>query len=124
METKSTGTLLSAQCWMKAIGPGGLRGRRSAYAESGVDCLDRARRVVVELEVGGLLGIAAPEIDVGLVPDFEVPLRDFVDTVAFDEMLRELRDQVVPLRVVLGRSDVLACTRRHERVAVAQASAA
>ncbi len=63
--------------------------------------------MVVELEVGLLRGAASPEIDVGLVPDFEVPLRDFIDAVALDEVLGKGGDEAVPLRVVLGRRDDL-----------------
>ena len=59
--------------------------------------------MIVELEVGGLLGLAGPEVDVGLVPHFEVPLGDFVDAVAIDQMLGELVDEVVPFRPVFRR---------------------
>ena len=87
--------------------PRRLRRRRAAHANPLIHRLQRARRVVVELEVGLLRGPARPEIDVRLVPDFEIPLRNFVDAVALDQMLRKGRNQRVPLRVVLGRRDDL-----------------
>src|ERR1700757_368461 len=63
--------------------------------------------MVVELEVGLLCGTASPEVDVGLVPDLEVPLRDFIDAVTVDKMLREGGDKRVPLGVILRRRDDL-----------------
>ena len=62
--------------------------------------------VVVEGEVGGLVGSAAPEIEVGLVPDLEVPGGDFIETVAGDEVGGEGFDEGVPVGVVLRGGDV------------------
>ena len=75
----------------EVVDPGGLRGGGSADAQLRADSLDALGGVIVELEVGGLFGLAGPEVDVGLVPDFEVPLRHFVDAVAVDQVLGELR---------------------------------
>ncbi len=87
--------------------PGGGGGCGATYAEARADCLEVAGGVVVELEVGGLAGDAAPEVDVGFIPDFEVPLGDFVDAVAVDEVLGEGGHEVVPALHALGGRDVL-----------------
>ena len=63
--------------------------------------------MVIEIEVGLLARDAVPEIDVGFVPDFEVPLRDFVDAIAIDEVLGEVGHQVVPSLHALRRRNIL-----------------
>ena len=99
--------------------PCGLRGGRAADLEARRDGLERAGGVVVELEVGGLLGVAAPEVDVGLVPDFELPGGDFVDAVARDEVLRRRRWIIASqMRVVLRRRDVGLVPEGVQRVGV------
>ena len=100
----------------ETVHPGRLRGGGPAHAQPGTHALDGAGGAVVELVVGGLFRIAGPEIDVGLVPDLEVPLRDFVDAVAFDEMPRECFDELLPLVPVFRRSDVLLVPERMQRV--------
>ena len=45
--------------------------------------------MVVEFEISVFLGNSGPEIDVRLVPDFEVPLGDLVDSITIDEVLSE-----------------------------------
>ena len=81
----------------KVVDPMSGRRRRAADAETRVDGFQRASGVIVEFELSGLLGVAGPEVDVGLVPDFEIPLRDFVDAVAVDQKLREVVNEEVPL---------------------------
>ncbi len=49
------------------------------------------------------MGLPHPEVEVGFVPDFELPGGDFVDAVARDEMGGEGFDHRVPEGVVLGR---------------------
>ena len=51
--------------------------------------LQRAGGVVIELKVGFLRRAPGPEIDVRLIPDFEVPTGDLVDAVAIDQVLGE-----------------------------------
>ena len=99
--------LFCLQCCEEGRDPGGLRGGGAADAEAGAYFFDGEGGVIVELEVGGLFGVADPEVDVGFVPYFESPLGDFVDAVAVDEVLGEGGDHGVPERVVLGRRDVL-----------------
>ncbi len=86
--------------------PRRLRRRRPADAQLRAYGLDVARGVVVELEVGLLPRRSSPEIEIGLVPHFEVPARHFVDAIAIDQVPGELRDHVVPLGIILGRRDV------------------
>ena len=79
----------------------------------------RSRAVwVVELEVGLLAGDAVPEVDVGLIPHLEVPLGDFFETVAGDEMLGEGGHERVPLFEGLGWGDVLLVPEGVEGVGV------
>jgi hypothetical protein len=94
------------------VDPVGGRGGRAADAQARVNGFESAGGVVVKIEIGGLLGIAGPEVDVGLIPDFEIPAGDFVDAVAIDEEPGETADENVPLRVVLGRGDVLLVPER------------
>ena len=92
----------------EAIDPGRLRRRGSADAKPRIHGLQRSRRRVVKLVVRLLLRIARPEIEVRLVPDLEIPLRDFVDSVAIDQMLREVRNEIAPF--------LIACRRRNDRL--------
>ena len=59
--------------------------------------------MIVELEIRGLVRIAAPEAGVGLVPHFEIPLRYFLGAVAFHVVARPLVDELTPLLVALRR---------------------
>src|SRR6266481_1529495 len=91
----------------ETVDPDGLCGGGAADAEAGADALGGARGAIVELIVSGLLRIAGPEVDVRLVPDFKIPLRDFVFAVTRDEMTCEVFDELLPLVPVLGRRDIL-----------------
>lgn len=62
----------------KLINPRGLCRRRSADADPRTHTFQRTSRVVVKIEVTLLLGRACPEIDVGFIPDFEIPLRNLI----------------------------------------------
>src|SRR5581483_7728080 len=86
--------------------PGGLRSRRPAYPQRRRYILNIARGMVVELEICLLTRRTAPEIEVGFVPDLEIPLRNLVYAVALNQVFCELRDQVIPFRVILRRRDV------------------
>jgi hypothetical protein len=63
---------------------------RAADAQAGADVLQVIGGVGVEVEVGLHARDAVPEVDVGLVPDFEVPGGDLIDAVAIDEVLGEV----------------------------------
>src|ERR1700722_1784145 len=55
------------------------------------------------MEIGGLAWIAGPKSEIRFVPDFEVPLGDFVDSIAVDQMSGEGGNQRGPAVVILGR---------------------
>src|SRR4249920_614185 len=80
---------------------------RAADTKRGVDALDGRRRFVVKPEVSRLLRLAHPEVDVRLVPHFEVPARDLRLAVAIDQMLRKATDQLPPFLPIAWR--------RHDR---------
>ncbi len=61
----------------------------------------------VQIEVGFLARNAIPEVDVRLVPHFEIPFRYFVNAVTIDKVLREMPDEVIPAVHALRRRDVL-----------------
>ncbi len=66
------------------IHPGGLRGSRSADAQTRIRPFDGSGRVIVQLKISSLLRLAGPEVDIRLVPDFEIPLAHLGRAVAFD----------------------------------------
>src|SRR5215213_1675405 len=72
--------------------------RRDAF-----DCADSS---VVKLEVLGLISCPEQIFQVGLVPDFEVPLAHFVATVTVGPMLYQLLDQALPFRVIPRRCHI------------------
>src|ERR1700722_12981818 len=74
--------------------------------------------MVIQLEVSRLPRIAAPEVQVRLVPDLEVPLRYFSYAIAIDEMPRKLADQIIPLGIILGWRDVLLIPESMQRVLI------
>ena len=75
------------------------RGRQPS--PSGNDGTNARDGVVVELPV--VLGRCVPVVDVGLVPDFEVPLQHGLLAVALDEVRSHDADQFSPFLVVLRR---------------------
>jgi len=83
-----------------------LRRGRAAHAQAGAHGFEGTRRMVIEGKVGALRGLAAPEADVWLIPDFEVPLRNFIDAVARDQVPGKGCDERVPLCIAGGRRDV------------------
>src|SRR5580700_6480953 len=65
--------------------------------------------------IGLLLRITGPEVDIGFVPDLEIPLRYLVDAVAFNYMARKCLDQLAPFLIVVWRRGQLLvpeCVRR------------
>src|SRR6267143_3134911 len=102
----------------EAVHPGGLCRGRAADAETRAHAFDGARSAIVELVVGRFFRIADPEVNVGLVPNFEIPLRDFVEAVPLDEMAREILDELLPFVPILGRRDVLLVPESMQRVRV------
>src|ERR1700722_2514470 len=90
----------------KSVDPSRLCGSWASHAQPLIHTLDCPRSVIVKLPVASLLWLSAPEIEIRFVPDFKVPLRNFVDAVAFNQMLGECGDKVVPFAPVLWRRDV------------------
>ena len=68
--------------------------------------------MVVELEIRRLLRLTRPEINVWLVPNLEVPLRYLIYPVPLDQMLCKCPHQRIPLRIVLGRRNILLVPER------------
>jgi len=62
--------------------------------------------MIVEFPISDLFGVAAPEIEIRLVPDFKIPAADLVDAVTGNEMPREFDDEPVPFAPIFGRRDV------------------
>ena len=90
----------------ESIGPGRLRRGRPAYTKSRVYSFQSSDSVVVEIPVGSLSRIAAPEINIGFVPDFEIPLAHLINAVPREEMSRELGNEIIPLGPVFWRRNV------------------
>src|SRR5256886_6715234 len=88
--------------------PRGLRRRRPADTQARIHRLQSSGGVIVQRPVSGLLRLACPEIQIGLVPHLEVPAADLVDPVALDEVPCERRHQRIPAAIVLeiGRAHV------------------
>src|SRR5260221_183229 len=91
----------------QAIRQGGLDSCRPTNAKAGTDSFDGQSSGIVELVIGGFLRITGPEVDVGLVPNFEIPRGYLVLAVTFDKMTREIFDELLPLIPIFGGSDVL-----------------
>ena len=68
----------------EGIYPCRLCGRRTSDAKAGVHLLNGAGSVIVKLPVGCLFRLACPEINVGFIPDFEVPAGNLIDAISLD----------------------------------------
>ena len=116
-------TGLTRVCASRSSTQPARRGRRPADGQARVDVLDRGCGDVVEVEP--LVPGAGPEhLEVGLVPDLEVPPEHLVEAVPVDQVLDQALHEVVPALPVLGRGDVrgvledgLATGRRRGRAA-------
>ena len=102
----------------EAVHPGGLRSGRSADAKARVDAFDGAGGAIVQLVVRGFFRITGPEINVGFVPDLEVPLGDFVFAIASDKMMREILNELLPFAPILWRRDVLLVPERMKSIRI------
>ena len=61
--------------------------------------------MLIELKIFSLT--CRPEsVEVRLIPDFEIPIPHFLRTIPFGQMSHELVDELVPLLIRLGLSDV------------------
>src|SRR5262245_59445266 len=91
----------------EAIGPRRLCGCRTSDSKARADALNRLRGLIIKLVVSLFLWIANPEIDVGLVPHFEIPRRNFLQAVALHQMTREGFNHLPPAIPVLRGRNVL-----------------
>src|SRR6266702_1352801 len=66
--------------------PGRLRSGWAPDLQALRDPFDRACGVIVKFEICWLLRVALPEVNVGLVPYFELPCSDFIDAVTLDQV--------------------------------------
>src|SRR3984957_16683650 len=92
----------------EAIRPRRLRRCWAADSQTRIHSLQRLGGHIIQVVVCLFFRIARPEVDIRFVPDFKIPLRDFVDSVPFDKMPRQMGDEFAPLLIV-GR-------RRNDRL--------
>src|SRR6185437_13900652 len=78
-------------------------GRWPAHTQPRRDGLQRTRRVRIEIEVRFHARDTAPEVDVRLIPNLEVPLRNLINAEVLDQVLRECTDQTIPSLHALRR---------------------
>src|SRR5258706_15591137 len=90
----------------QGVNPSRLRGGGSAHSQPWIYSLNRKCGVVIQFPISILFWLSRPEINVGLVPYFEIPLRNFIDAIAIYQMAGKCRDQIVPAVPVLGRRDI------------------
>ena len=89
----------------KAVVRNEVAGGGTTHSEGGVNRFDGGHRGPIELEILAPRRIEE-EPKVRFIPNFKVPLPDFMDSIALDEMAHQLLDQQRPLVVVLGWCDV------------------
>src|SRR6185437_16723082 len=90
----------------KSVYPRSGRGCGPADSQPWTDALQIARRVIVELEIALLTRNAAPKVDVGFVPDLEIPLGHLVRPEVLHQVAREGCDEAIPFLQALRRRDV------------------
>src|SRR6185437_9085255 len=78
-------------------------GRWPAHTQPRRDGLQRTRRVRIQIEVRFHARDTAPEVDVRLIPNLEVPLRNLINAEVLDQVLRECTDQTIPSLHALRR---------------------
>src|SRR3977135_3494842 len=57
----------------ECLGPGSLRRGWPSHTQMRIHALDGCDSVIVKFPVRGLLRFSNPKVDIGFVPDFEVP---------------------------------------------------
>src|SRR5215472_15031278 len=82
-------------------------GCRSTNAQARRYRFQCTRRVRIQVEVGLHTGNTTPEVDIRLVPYFEVPLRNLINPKVVNEILCERTDQIIPSLHALRRRDIL-----------------
>src|SRR5882757_2142504 len=80
---------------------------RAADSKLRINCLDRFRCYFIQLKIFFLRATAKKRlIEIGLVPNFEVPLTDLVQPITLDAVLHESMHEVCPFVVVGRRASV------------------
>src|SRR5260370_2600957 len=88
------------------VNPRGLRGSWPAHSQPLIYFLNRNRGVVIQFPVSILFWLSCPKINIGLIPYFEIPLRNFIDAVAIHQMVGKCVDQIIPAVPVRWRRDI------------------
>src|SRR5271155_3687348 len=78
----------------------------AANTQPRADTLQIVCRVIIQFKVAFLSRNATPEINIWFVPNFEVPLRNLIDTISIDKMLREMSHQAIPPLHAFGRRHI------------------
>ena len=79
---KIGGDLVLCHMLNEAVYPSRLCRGRPSNTQARIYSFECFGRDVVKLIVGLLFRISCPKIEIRLIPDFEIPLGDFVDAVA------------------------------------------
>src|SRR5271166_3597015 len=81
----------------ETIDPSSLRGGRSPHPEARADLLEGSCRDVIKSVIGFLLRLPSPKIEVGFVPNLEVPIGHILYAISLYEVLGEPKNQLIPL---------------------------
>ncbi len=76
--------IVSRAMFYENIHPCSLGGCGTSHAKPGIHLLNGASSVIIKLPVGCLFRLACPEINVGFIPDFEIPSCNLIDAVSLD----------------------------------------
>src|SRR6516165_8251480 len=90
----------------EAICPSRLCRCGSPDAEARTYIFQRTCRDIIESVVGFFSGFASPKIEIGLIPNLEIPAGYLVDPVSFDKVMGEFSNELVPLARVAGWGDI------------------
>src|ERR1700690_2861669 len=85
----------------KGVRPCSLCRGRTSHSKLWIHFLDGDGSVVVKLPIACLPGHPGPKIQIGFVPYLEVPLCNFIDAIAIDEVPGKYRHEAVPLTPIL-----------------------
>src|SRR5215472_3841575 len=86
----------------ECIHPRRLCGCRTSHAKPSIYFFDRVGSVIVKLPISILFRLTRPEIDVGLIPDFEIPFGNFIGAISLNQMPGKSRNKLVPFVPTFG----------------------
>src|SRR5215469_6969735 len=90
----------------ECIHPRCLCGCRTSHAKPSIYFFDRVGSVIVKLPISILFRLTRPEIDVGLIPDFEIPFGNFSGAISLNQVPGKSRDKLVPFVPTFWRRDI------------------